>query len=138
MHEDFSRRHEVRRSSDRAFGVVISAATAIVGLAPLRHDLPVRSWMLGLSAAFALLAWVWPASLHRANMLWARFGVLLHRVTSPVVVALVFYLAVVPTGLVMRACGKDPLRRKRMPDAASYWIPRVPPGPAPDTMTQQF
>ena len=45
---------------------------------------------------------------------------------------------VLPTGLVMRAMGKDLLRLKRQPDAESYWIVRAPPGPAPDTMKDQF
>ena len=65
-------------------------------------------------------------------------GSLLHRGTSPLVVAVVFFVAVVPTGLIMRACGKDPLRRRRAPGAPTYWISRVPPGPAPESMTQQF
>jgi hypothetical protein len=109
-----------------------------VALAPLRHRLPVRAWAIALGAAFALVAVVSPKLLRPLNVAWTKFGLLLNTVTSPVLMAVVFYLAVVPTGLVMRAFGKDPLRRKRNPAAASYWIPRVPPGPAPDTMTQQF
>jgi hypothetical protein len=57
---------------------------------------------------------------------------------SPVAMGLVFVTTVVPIGLVMRALGKDPLRLRRDSDAASYWIPRDPPGPAPDTMKNQF
>jgi hypothetical protein len=34
--------------------------------------------------------------------------------------------------------GKDMLRLKWRPDADSYWIPRQPPGPAPETMKDQF
>jgi hypothetical protein len=52
--------------------------------------------------------------------------------------AFVFFGAVLPTGLVMRALGKDPLRLKRQPDANSYWIERRPPGPAPKSMKDQF
>jgi hypothetical protein len=51
---------------------------------------------------------------------------------------LVFYLTVFPTGAIMRLLGKDPLRLKRDPAAKSYWIERTPPGPAPETMSQQF
>jgi hypothetical protein len=38
----------------------------------------------------------------------------------------------------MRLAGKDFLRKRLEPEAASYWLPRDPPGPAPDSMKQQF
>ena len=57
---------------------------------------------------------------------------------NPLVMGLVFFTTVVPIGLALRAFGKDPLRLRREPTAASYWIPREPPGPEPDTMKQQF
>ena len=51
---------------------------------------------------------------------------------------LLFYLVVTPTGLVMRMLGKDLLRLRFDPQAKSYWIERRPPGPAPETMKDQF
>jgi hypothetical protein len=50
----------------------------------------------------------------------------------------IFFGVVTPAGLIMRALGRDPLRLKLDRQAPSYWIPRQPPGPAPDTMRQQF
>jgi hypothetical protein len=47
-------------------------------------------------------------------------------------------VTIVPIGLILRATGKDPLRLKFDRDAKSYWIPRDPPGPAPDSMPHQF
>ena len=49
-----------------------------------------------------------------------------------------YYSLLMPIGLVMRLCGKDPLRLRRDPDAPSYWLVRDPPGPAPETMKNQF
>ena len=63
---------------------------------------------------------------------------LLHAVVNPIVMAILFYVAVLPTGLLMRAMGKDMLRLKREPENESYWILRRPPGPAPETMKDQF
>jgi hypothetical protein len=51
---------------------------------------------------------------------------------------LIFFLAVTPTALIMRALGKDPMNRKLDSEAETYWIDRAPPGPAPDSMTNQF
>ena len=67
-----------------------------------------------------------------------RFGLLLHRIVNPLVMALLFFLVVTPIALLMRLFGKRPLHLKTEPDAATYWIPRDPPGPEPDTMKQQF
>ena len=138
MHEDFDRQREARSSSDRGFGLVFAAAFAIVGLWPLIGGAGPRWWALGVAAALAITAAAAPRVLAPANRLWHRFGLLINRVVSPLAVALVFYLAVTPIGLFMRALGKDPLRLKRDRHAASYWIVRDPPGPAPDGMPRQF
>jgi hypothetical protein len=66
-----------------------------------------------------------------------RLGLLLHGIVNPVIMGLLFFGTILPTGLVMRLRGKDLLRLKRDPDANSYWIARTP-GPAPETMKDQF
>ncbi len=70
------------------------------------------------------------------NRLWTRFGLLIHAIVSPVVLGLLFYGVITPTGLIMRALGKDPLGLAYEPAAESYWIKRRP--PAPETMRDQF
>lgn len=138
LHEDFGREAKVEGSSDRSFGAVFAAVFAIVGLWPLTGGGGVRIWSLGIAAAFALAALARPGLLAPLNRLWMRFGLLLHRVVSPLVMGMLFYLTVTPTGMLMRALGKDPLRLRRDPGAQSYWIERDPPGPAPETMKNQF
>jgi hypothetical protein len=84
------------------------------------------------------VALLWPAVLAPLNRIWTRFGLLLHRIVSPVVLGVMFFGVVTPMGLVMRALGKDPLRLRFDPAARTYWIERRPPGPAPDTLNNQF
>ena len=84
------------------------------------------------------LGLVVPHSLSRANRAWVRLGLLLSAVVSPLVLGLIYALSLVPIGLLMRALGRDPLRRKPDPGASSYWIAREPPGPAPESMINQF
>ena len=67
-----------------------------------------------------------------------KFGELLHRIVSPIALGIVFYLAVLPTGLLLRLFGKDPLRLKIDRGAASYWIKREPPGPTAESLNNQF
>jgi Saxitoxin biosynthesis operon protein SxtJ len=137
-HEDFSRQQEIKPSSDRGFGLVIAAFFLLMGLWPLFHAEAVRWWALGLAAVFAILALRWASALNPLNRLWTKLGVLLYGVVSPLVLGLLFYATVTPIALLMRVLGKDVLRLRRDPDAASYWIERKPPGPPPKSMKNQF
>lgn len=138
MHEDFQRKEEVKGSSERSFGIVFAAVFTIVALMPLVQAEPLRLWALGIGIVFLVFAFAWPAVLRPLNRLWLRFGLLLHAVVSPLVMALLFFGAVLPVGLIMRLTGKDLLHLRRDANAQTYWIDRRPPGPAPETMKNQF
>jgi|SRR5271170_2901599 len=138
LHEDLHRRQEGRGSSDRSFGIVFGIFFVLVGLSPLRAHHPVRGWAFPVAGLFLAVAFLNPAWLRPLNKLWTKLGILMGRVVSPVITALLFYLVVTPTGLLFRLFGKDPLRLAFEPGAKSYWIERKPPGPLPETMTNQF
>jgi len=137
-HEVFSRDEKVVAGSDRSFGLVMAAGFTVLTLLNAWHAGRLWPWTGGLAALFLAAPLLRPAALHPLNLVWLRFGLLLHGVVNPVVMALVFYGTVLPTGLVMRMLGKDLLRLKQQPDADSYWIVRAPPGPSPETMKDQF
>ena len=82
--------------------------------------------MLVVGVALLLLAAVSPKSLGNANRLWMRLGALLARIINPLVLLLVYALTFVPIGLLLRLRGHDPLRLKRAPAGASYWISNPP------------
>ena len=128
----------VQGSSDRAFGLVFAAVFLIIALYPLLQGAAVRGWALAGSGLFLLSAFFFPRMLAPANRAWARFGLLLHRIVSPVALGILFFLVVTPTGLFMRLLGKDLLRLRRDPDCDSYWIRRDPPGPEADSLRNQF
>jgi hypothetical protein len=137
-HEVFSRDEKVVPGSDRSFGLVMAAPLTTVTLLSFWHAGRLWLWTSGPAALFLVAGLLRPSVLHSLNLLWLRFGLLLHRVVNPIVMALLFYGTVLPTGLVMRMMGKDPLRLKQEPEADSYWIARQPPGPSPETMKDQF
>jgi hypothetical protein len=138
-HERLTRSEQVIGSSDRAFGFVFAGFFALLTLLKLWRGWSEWGWVfLGLAAAFATAALIAPAVLAPLNRLWLRLGLLLHKVVTPLVMGLLFYGVVTPMGVLMRLLGKDLLRLKRDPGAASYWIERQPPGPAPNTMKNQF
>ena len=137
-HETFSRDEKIVAGSDRSFGLVMAAALSAVSALNAWHSGRLWPWTGALAALFLVAALLRPSLLNPLNLLWLRFGLLLQKIVNPVIMALLFFGTVLPTGLVMRMMGKDPLRLRREPDAESYWIVRVPPGPSPETMKDQF
>jgi hypothetical protein len=137
-HEQFSREEDIKGSSDRSFGFVFTAVFAIIGLLPLLGERDPRLWALGVAALFLVAALAHPASLAPLNRVWFKFGLVLHRIVSPFILGVLFYVVIVPTATLMRLFGKRPLQLELDPTASSYWIPRVPPGPAPESMKNQF
>lgn len=129
---------EAKVASDRSVGIVFAAAFAVYGAWPLIHFSGPRLWALAIAATFVAAAVFAPNLLRPVSVVWLRFGALLHRIMTPMIMGIVFFLTVVPTGLIMRARGKNLLRLKREKNAISYWIERDPPGPHPRTMTRQF
>ncbi len=137
-HEDFSREEPVAGSSDRSFGLVMAAVSALIASYNLWLDGGIWPWAVGVSLILLIAATTYPSILGPLNRYWLKFGLLIHKVVNPLIMGLIFFGAVWPTGLIMRARGKDLLRLKLDPTAETYWIVRHPPGPAPETMKEQF
>ena len=97
-----------------------------------------RWWALAVAVLLAILGLALPRVLSPLNRLWLGFGLVLHKVMTPIVMGVLFYGAVTPVALLMRVFGKDPLRRRFEPEAETYWIDREPPGPDPESMRNQF
>ena len=124
--------------SNRSFGLIFAVFFCLVALLPAVHGAPVRWWALGVAILFTAVAFLAPRALSPLNWVWFKLGMLLHHVVNPVIMAVMFYGAILPMALLLRALGKDVLRLKRAPESASYWIPREPPAPAPGSMSKQF
>jgi len=140
-HEDLGREHEIKSSSDRSFGFVFAAFFGIIAVlrfVSTRDTVDIRRWAVGVAAGFFLIALVAPSVLKPLNKLWTKLGLLMGKIMAPIIMGALLYLVVTPIGLLMRLFGKDPLRLKMDPSSKSYWIKRDPPGPAPESMSDQF
>jgi len=138
VHEDFSRLDSSGGSSDRSFGLVMAGFFALTALVPLLRGRPFRPWALAVSAAFLVVALIGPTLLRPLNLLWTRLALLLSKITNPIITGLMFYMLFTPVAFVIRLLGKDPLRLKLPPVSGSYWIPRKPGEPTPESMQNQF
>ena len=115
---------ELDRKGLREFGLVTGAIVAgLFGLFfpwLLDTGYPLWPWLIFLAlGGWALLA---PGSLGPVYRTWMRFGLLIGKVTTPIIMGVVFYAVLVPTGLVRRLLGRDSLNRRFEPDVESYRI----------------
>ena len=133
-----TRDQEVEGSSDRSFGLVFAVVFLLIACWPLLDKEPPRWWAVGMSAVFLAAALLRPGMLGGLNRQWIKLGILLGKLVSPIALGILFYGVFTPIGLVMRLIGSDPLHLKRDASALSYWRRREPPGPPPDSMTNQF
>lgn len=138
FHESFARADLVARGSDRSFGLVMTGALLLLGSLNGWHGGRIWPWLFVGAAAFLAASVACPTVLKPLNQLWFRFGLLLHKVVSPIVMALVFYGAVMPTGIIMRLLGKDLLRMRLDRNSSTYWIKREAASTPRGTMREQF
>lgn len=115
---------ELDRRGLRDFGLITGGIVAgLFGLFfpwLLEFAIPRWPWLVGaVLAAWALLH---PASLRPVYRGWMKFGLLLSRITTPLILGIVFFLLILPIGLIMRATGHDPMARRLDPEAKSYRI----------------
>lgn len=138
-HEDYSRSLSPEGPSDRSFGFTMAAVFLVIAAWPIIfHDGSPRSWALIVAGLFAVASTAWPSLLSPLNHLWLRFGLLLHRIVSPIILALLFYLSVWPTGMVLRLIGKRPLDLELEPESNSYWTEWEESSRGADHMEMQF
>jgi hypothetical protein len=138
LHEDFIRNDEIIGSSDRTFGLTLAGVGLLIGTIKLWRGQNSAWWWLVAAAILLATAVIYAPALAPLNRLWLRFGLVLYKVINPIIMAFIFIAAVMPTGLLMRALGKDPLRLKRDAGAASYWIAREPADARANPMKHQF
>ena len=112
----------IKISSNRSFGLVFFAFFLIISLWPLINDAEIRIWSLIISIIFLLLGLFNSKILTPLNKLWFKFGIILGKFVAPIVMGLVFFLVVTPTGIIMRLTGKNLLGLKKDIKKDTYWI----------------
>jgi len=120
----------------RSTGIVFTVVSLIVALI-FRNSPAVLGTALTIAGVLAGLSWQAPDLLQPLNKVWFRFGLLLHKVVNPVVMALMFAIAIIPMGLAMQLF-RDPLRKKSAPDGESYWIEVAQDDANESSMLNQF
>ena len=114
---------KIKVGSNKSFGIVFFVFFLIIGLYPLINEGNIRIWSIVISIIFLILGLINSQILTPLNILWFKFGMLLGKFVSPIVMGLVFFLVVTPTGLIMKLFNKDLLKLRKNKNS-SYWIKR--------------
>ena len=125
---------KIKISSNRSFGIVFGIFFLLISLYPLLKDEDLRIWSIIVSVIFLLLGLFNSNILLPLNKVWFKFGILLGNFISPIVMGIVFFAVVTPTGLIMKVLRKDLLNLKKN-NKKTYWIekPKIK-----SSMKQQF
>ena len=102
----------IKISSNRSFGIVFFFVFLIIALYPIINSGELRLWSLLISIIFLILGLINSKILTPLNKIWFKFGLLLGKIISPIIMGIIFFCVVTPIGLFMRLLKKDILNLK--------------------------
>ena len=111
----------IKIGSNRSFGVIFFIIFLIISLWPLLNGNGVRIWAVSISLIFLILGVLNSKILTPLNKIWFKFGILLGNFVAPVIMGVIYFLIVTPTGILVRFFNKDLLYLKKN-NKNTYWI----------------
>ena len=126
---------KTKMSSNRNFGIVFFFVFLIISLWPVANDNALRIWSIFLAITFLILGLMNSKLLTPLNILWFKFGMFLGFIVAPIVMGIIFFLVITPTGFIMKMMNRDLLNSKYDNKKKSYWINRAK---TKSSMKQQF
>ena len=121
----------------RRFGLTVGGAFLLFAVIAWWRG---RSVPAGVFAALGfgltLAGLILPTRLGPIERAWMAGARAISRVTTPIMVSVVYIFVITPMGLAMRALGKNPLKRRE--HAAGFWVERSGESETPGKMERQF
>jgi len=112
--------------TNRNFGLTFFIVFLIVSIWPLLYNEQIRIWSLIVGFIFLILGLINSKILTPLNKIWFKFGIILGKLVSPVVMGIVFFFVVTPISIIMKIFGKDLLNLKYN-NQRSYWLEKSGP-----------
>ena len=120
----------------RRFGLTVGGAFLVFAAIAYWRGHPTSTAVLGgLGATLALAGLIIPAHLGPVERAWMRLAHLISKVTTPIVMGVMYLLVLTPVGLLRRLFGGNPM--VHVARGAIYWHPR-PEGRRAGNLTRQF
>ena len=117
---------DVKIGSNKSFGIVFFVVFLLIAFYPLVNDADLKMWSLIVSIIFLILGLKKSRLLTPLNQIWFKFGIILGKFVSPIIMSIIFYLLVTPIGLIMKIFQKDLLNLK-FNNERSYWLEKKGP-----------
>ena len=117
---------DIKISSNRSFGIVFFIVFLLISIYPIFKDGNIRIWSLLVAIIFLVLGLMNAIILTPLNKTWFKFGLILGKIVSPIVMGVVFFTVVTPISFFMKILGKDLLNLKYN-NNKSYWIEKSGP-----------
>ena len=112
---------DIKIGSNKSFGIVFAIVFSLIALWPLLKGNEIRLWSLIISLIFLILGFMNSKILTPLNKLWFKLGILLGNFIAPIIMGIIFFFVVTPTGIIMKLLRKDLIKLKKNNDE-SYWI----------------
>ena len=112
---------DIKISSNKSFGIVFAVVFSLIALWPLLKGNEIRLWSLIISIIFLTLGLLNSKILTPLNKLWFKLGIFLGNFIAPIIMGIIFFFVVTPTGIIMKLLGKDLIKLKKN-NENSYWI----------------
>ena len=109
-------------STNRSFGIVFFIFFLILSLFPLLKNNQVNFYFLVTAIVFLVLGLLNAKILTPLNKYWIKFGDILGKFVSPVIMFLIYFFTVFPVNLLLRLFKKDVMYLKLHKKNKSYWI----------------
>tara|TARA_B100000424_G_scaffold78616_1_gene58717 strand:- start:55 stop:444 length:390 start_codon:yes stop_codon:yes gene_type:complete len=112
---------DIKIGSNKSFGIVFAIVFSLIALWPLLKGNEIRLWSLIISLIFLILGFMNSKILTPLNKLWFKLGIFLGNFIAPIIMGIIFFFVVTPTGIIMKLLGKDLIKLKKN-NENSYWI----------------
>lgn len=132
-HENLKRNHGFKTASPAQFGITLAIVLGVTALLTIKKGGAQWTFFLTGSVIFTLISLLFPQVLGPLNWLWTRLGLLLARLTNPLILAGFYYLVLTPVALLYRFFSKQSFRTKYS-EQEGTWTPHN----SQSTMKQQF
>ncbi|MDH5387054.1 MAG: SxtJ family membrane protein [Gammaproteobacteria bacterium] len=101
-------------------GIIVAGLFGL--LLPWLFNFTIPYWPWAVSSILILWAFIHPASLKHIFLTWMKFGHIMGWINSRIILGIMFYFIFLPTAVILKILGKDPLHKKLDEKISSYRI----------------
>lgn len=122
LHEDYGRKISVKAGSNKKFGFVMASFFLLLFIGSLYKTGQVRIWSISVALLFLAFSVFKADLLNPLNVLWTKFGFFLNSLISPIILLVLYVVAFIPVGFLLKLFKKDILSLKKSASEKTYWL----------------